>query len=76
MAQKIFDKKEFSMMIERYAIDHQCTYLDAVVDYCEKNSMEIEVAAKLLNPKIKKTLEVEAMDANMLKQKRSTIKVE
>ena len=40
--------------------------MDAIVWYCERNEMEVEVAAKLLNGIIKTKLEAEAMDLNFL----------
>lgn len=57
---------KFSETIERTVIDKRITYLDAVVWYCEKNGLEIDVAAKLLNTTIKGKLEVEAQDLNFL----------
>lgn len=57
---------KFSEIIERTVIDKRITYLDAVVWYCEKNGLEIDVAAKLLNTTIKGKLEVEAQDLNFL----------
>lgn len=75
MKTKIYDKKEFSRMIEESAAEKGCSYMDAIVDFCEKNEMEIEIAAKLLNPKIKKTIEGEALDVNMLKEKRGRLDI-
>ena len=57
---------KFSEIIERTVIDKRITYLDAVIWYCEKNELEIDVAAKLLNTTIKSKLEVEAQDLNFL----------
>jgi len=57
---------KFSMIIENYVKDKRCTYMDAVVLYCEEHEMEIESAAKLLNVKIKGQLEVEAMELNFI----------
>ena len=49
----MFNTSSFSMKIEEIACSLKIPYMDAVVHYCEKNDMEIEVAAKLLNTKIK-----------------------
>ena len=43
--------------------------MDAIVHYCERNDMEIETAAKLLNNKIKQSIASEASDLNMMKEK-------
>ena len=46
--------------------------MDAVVLYCEENNLEIESAAKLLSSKknkIRQSIELEASDLNLLKEK-------
>ena len=58
--------QKFSIIIEMYVIEKRCTYMDAVVLYCESNQMEIESAAKLLNTKIKESLEIEYGELNYL----------
>jgi len=57
---------KFSNIIENVVITKRIPYMDAVCWWCEKNDMEIEVAAKLLNTVIKGKLEVEAQDLNYL----------
>ena len=57
---------KFSEIIERTVIDKRITYLDAVIWYCEKNKLEIDLDGKLLNTTIKSKLEVEAQDLNFL----------
>tara|TARA_R110000803_G_scaffold100565_1_gene168656 strand:+ start:716 stop:883 length:168 start_codon:yes stop_codon:yes gene_type:complete len=49
------------------AKEKRCGMFDAVIDYCEKNNMEIETAAKLVNTKIKKKIAEEARTMNMMK---------
>jgi hypothetical protein len=63
---EIMNTSKFSMIIENYVKDKRCTYMDAVVLYCEEHEMEIESAAKLLNTRIKEHLEVEAMELNYI----------
>lgn len=45
------------------------SYMDAIVHFCEKNEIEIETGAKLINTVIKKRLEAEAAELNCLKDK-------
>lgn len=59
---------KFSTIIEKTVVEKRLSYLDAVVWWCEKNEMEIEIAAKLLNTTIKGKLEVEAQDLNFLEK--------
>jgi hypothetical protein len=63
---EVMTTAKFSNIIERTVIDKRLSYIDAVVWWCEKNEMEIEVAAKLLNTVIKGKLEVEAQDLNVI----------
>lgn len=62
----ILNTQKFSLIVEKLVQEKRCSYMDAVVLYCEKNEMEIETAAKLLNTKIKQQLEIEYADLNFL----------
>ena len=62
------NSKEFSLIIEGVVKDKKpITYMDAIMDYCHKNDLEIESAAKLINQKIKKELKEEAITLNFMK---------
>tara|TARA_R100000455_G_C6195045_1_gene67950 strand:- start:212 stop:424 length:213 start_codon:yes stop_codon:yes gene_type:complete len=61
--------KKFSLIIEQIVLDKKLSYMDAIVDYCDNNEMEIESAAKLVNTKIKESIKLEASDLNLLKEK-------
>ena len=51
----------------KVVIDKKIPYMDAIVWYCERNEMEVEVAAKLLNGIIKaKIEEIKARSDNPL----------
>jgi hypothetical protein len=63
---EIMTSQKFSLLIEQMVLDKQCSYMDAIVLYCDKNEMEIESAAKLCNVKIKQHLEVEYGELNFL----------
>lgn len=63
---EIMTSQKFSLLIEQMVLDKQCSYMDAIVLYCEKNEMEIESAAKLVNIKIKQQLEIEFGELNFL----------
>jgi len=62
------ERDKFSKMIEERASKLSCTHMDAVIDYCSKDGMEIETAASLLNAHIKGKIEVEATDLRFLKE--------
>lgn len=59
----------FSEKIEHLVLTTDYTYLEAIVDYCNKTGLEVEVAAGLIHPALKAKIEVQASDANMLKDK-------
>ncbi len=63
---EVISTAKFSNIIENVVMEKKISYMDAVCWWCEKNEMEIEVAAKLLNTVIKGKLEVEAQDLNYL----------
>jgi hypothetical protein len=63
---EVISTAKFSNLIENVVMEKIISYMDAVCWWCEKNEMEIEVAAKLLNTVIKGKLEVEAQDLNYL----------
>lgn len=62
----ILNTQKFSLLIEQFVKDKRCSYMDAIVLYCQENEIEIETAAKLVNTKIKEQIEIEAMDLNYL----------
>jgi hypothetical protein len=43
------------------------------VEYCKQTGLEIEIAAKLINKSLKKRIESDAMDNNLLKVKSSKL---
>lgn len=66
----MIDAKEFSETVEVLVSETGVTYMDAIVHVCEQKQLEVETGAKLINTKIKKSVEAEAEDLNMLKIKR------
>jgi len=59
---------EFSKIIEDIVKEHRLNYIDAIIYYCEKSGLEIEVASKLISPVIKSKLTVEAEDLHLIKR--------
>ena len=60
------EKNNFSMMIMQMAITENIDHMDAVTTYCERNNLEIEVAASLINDSLKSLIEGEAMEMRYL----------
>ena len=64
----IMTSQKFSLMIEDTVREKRLSYMDAIVWWCEKNEMEIETAAKLINGVIKEKIRVEAQDLNYMEK--------
>jgi ribosomal protein S4E len=61
------NKKSFSRMIETYVRTHRgCGYMDAIVELCEKNEIDIRDSKKLISKEIIEHIEFEAHNLNML----------
>ena len=60
------EKNIFSMMIMEMAISERIDHMDAITTYCERNNLEIEVAATLINESLKSIIEGEAMELRFL----------
>ena len=56
------EKNNFSMMIMNMALEERIDHMDAITTYCERNNLEIEVAASLINESLKSIIEGEAME--------------
>lgn len=57
---------QFSLLIEEIVQKQKITYLDAILEYCDKTGLEVEVAAGLVNRTLKSKLHKEAQDLNLL----------
>jgi len=47
------------------------SYMDAIVWYCETNKIEIETVSRLISKPLKEKIKAEALNANLLKEKKS-----
>jgi len=64
----VMTPSKFSKMIEADVREKRCSHMDAIVDHCVKNDIEVEHAAKLLTKSIKLKLAEDAAKLNMLKK--------
>ncbi len=60
--------KEFFESVETLVWQHDMTYMEAVILYCEKNQVEIESVISLIknNDNLKSKIQLEAEDLNFL----------
>lgn len=57
---------KFSKLIESFSLQNRIGIMDAIVTYCERNNLEIEVASTLLNQNLKQKLYDEAQSLNLI----------
>jgi glutaredoxin-related protein len=65
--EKVMDMKRFSLLVEKRALDPQMGYMDAVIDICEQNDIEIETVNRLISKPLKEKIEAEAIELNFMK---------
>ena len=60
------EKNQFSMTIMEMAINEKIDHMDAITTYCERNNLEIEMAASLINDSLKSIIVGEAMELRFI----------
>jgi hypothetical protein len=65
---KIMSTESFYKEIDVLVKQHRLNYMDAILYFCEKNNVEIEVAASMIksNLRIKSQLQYEGEELNFL----------
>lgn len=69
------EMKKFAYAIDSMVANTDYTYLEAIIEYCKKTGLEVEVAASLINNSLKSKIESQAMENNMLKVKDSKLPI-
>jgi hypothetical protein len=57
---------KFALEIESLVEKTDYNYIEAIVEYCKKTGLEIEVASSLVNSNLKSKIETDAQDLNLL----------
>jgi hypothetical protein len=65
---KFLCPQKFAQDVEKIAKDSRVNYIDAIVTYCEENSIEIETVSKLISKPLKEKLKHDATELNFLKK--------
>ncbi len=60
------DVSKFSILIEEMVKKTGLSYMEAVIEHCERNNIEIDVGARLLSPALKSKIQNEASSLNFL----------
>ena len=59
----------FSKEIERIVSETDYNHIEAIVEYCNRTGLEVEVASSLISPTLKSKIHYDAQANNMLKEK-------
>ena len=66
--QKFVSKEKFAEDIEKLVLATNMNYIDAVVQYCEDNEIELDSVGKLISKPLKEKIKCDAMELNFLKK--------
>lgn len=64
--EKLMTPKKFSISIEKTVQESGISYMDALLDYCDKYQLEPEMIKPLITKSLKEKVEVDARNLNYL----------
>lgn len=67
---KLHSQETMSREVDRLVSVGQLTYLEAIMQYAEKNGLEQEAVIKLLGPELREKLRIESYNRNLLGKKK------
>jgi len=65
---KFFCPSRFAQEIESLVSEQKTSYIDAIVNFCEQNNIDLESVPKLISKPLKEKLKCEATELNFLKR--------
>jgi hypothetical protein len=65
---KFLTPQKFAMEIEKIVAEDELNYIDAILHYCESNSLEVESITKLISKPLKERLKWDATRLNFMKR--------
>ena len=68
METKFLTPQKFALEIEKIVSEEQLNYIDAIIQYCESNSLEVDSITKLLSKPLKERLKWDAIRLNFMKK--------
>ena len=66
--QKFLSKDKFAEDIESLVLETKMSYIDAIVQYCQDNNIEVDSVNKLVSKPLKEKIRWEATELNYLKK--------
>ena len=64
---KFLTPSKFALEIEKIVSEQKCNYIDAIIFFCDENSLEIESVTKLISKPLKERLRYDAINLNFMK---------
>ena len=65
---KFVSKEKFAEEIESLVLRTKMNYIDAIVEYCEVNNIEVDTVGKMISKPLKEKIKYDAMELNFLKK--------
>ena len=65
---KFLTPSKFAIEIEKIVANEDLNYIDAIVHYCDTNSLEVESVTKLISKPLKERLKWDAIRLNFMKK--------
>ena len=65
---KFLTPQKFAIEIEKIVAEEDLNYIDAILHYCDTNSLEIESITKLISKPLKERLKWDAIRLNFMKK--------
>ena len=65
---KFLTPSKFAIEIEKIVAEEDLNYIDAIVHYCDTNSLEVESVTKLISKPLKERLKWDAIRLNFKKK--------
>jgi len=68
IASKFLTPSKFAIEIEKIVAEEGLNYIDAIVHYCDANSLEVDSITKLMSKPLKEKLKYDAQELNFMKK--------
>jgi len=68
LGKKFMNASKFSLEIENLVLREKINYIEAIVLFCEENSIEVDSITKLISKPLKEKLKRDAIDLNFMKK--------
>ena len=65
---KFLTPQKFAIEIEKIVAEQELNYIDAILHYCESNSLEVDSITKLISKPLKERLKWDAIRLNFMKK--------